>query len=125
MKAAMTALAILSLSGAAQAADILAAGGLFGGPGQTSAVCFVYNGGLTNVTLTPLRIYGATGFALPPISNTCGTTLAPGTICRVVVAVDNLPYSCRTSVSPAKTDTRGMFEVRDVNDVILQNMALR
>jgi hypothetical protein len=125
MKAAITALAILSLSGVAQAADILAAGGLFGGPGQKSAVCFVYNGGLATATITPPRIYGPTGFALPPTSNNCGTTLAPGTICRVAVAVDNLPYSCRTSVSPAKTDVRGMFEVRDVNDVVLQNIALR
>jgi hypothetical protein len=126
MKAAiMAAVAMMSLSGVAQAADVLAAGGLFGGPAQKSAVCFVYNGGLANVTITPPRIYGGTGFALPPTSNNCGTTLAPGTICRVQVVADNLPYSCRTTVSPAKTDVRGMFEVRDANGVVLQNIALR
>lgn len=126
MRAAILASAtLLSLGGAAHAADVLAAGGLFGGPAQRSVVCFVYNGGTANVTITTPRIYQQGGFSLPLTSNTCGSTLTPGAICRVQAVADNLPYSCRTTVSPDKANVRGMLEVRDVNDAVLHNIGLR
>ena len=79
----------------------------------------------TNVTITTPRIYQQSGFSLPPTSNTCGRALTPGAICRVQANADNLPYSCRTTIVPDKANVRGMFEVRDVNGAVLQNIAMR
>jgi hypothetical protein len=56
---------LLSLTTAAHADDILAGGALFGSAVQKTAVCFVYNGGTTNVTLAVPRISGPEGFTLP------------------------------------------------------------
>jgi hypothetical protein len=114
------------LTTAAHADDILAGGALFGSAVQKTAVCFVYNGGTTNVTLAVPRISGPEGFTLSPTENSCPASLGPGRICQVVVNIaGNLPYSCRTVVGPSKANVSGMLEVRDQNRAVLQNIQLR
>jgi hypothetical protein len=124
---ACAAIGLMFLTSAAYADDILAGGPLFGSPSQKTAVCFVYNGGTTNVTLAVPRILQPGGFPLPLTSNTCRTTLAPGQICQVTAVIDNLQYSCLTRIGPSKANVHGMLEVRDQNpfQVILQNTELR
>jgi hypothetical protein len=36
-----------------------------------------------------------------------------------------LPYVCKVVVAPEKTNVRGVLELRDQNQVVLQNMELR
>jgi len=124
------AIAILGLSLAAtsaNAADILAAGALYGSPTQATAVCFIYNSGSSAVTLTGPTIYNPDGFSVTSTLDTCHVTpkLGAGRICQVTVNAINQPYSCRAVVAPQKDAVRGMLEVRDANGTPLQNVQLR
>ena len=68
---AMTALSVTFAAGA-QAQEILSAGALFGGVGQSRAVCYVYNSGDSNLDLTGFQITAPDGIAVAPLRNECG-----------------------------------------------------
>jgi hypothetical protein len=108
-------------------ADILAGGPLFAGPEQKVAVCYFYNAGSSSITLKNFRITDPGGVPVPFTVNECGpspATLDPGKSCGVARDVVKLPYNCRVSV-PDKTDVRGILELRDKDQNVLQNIELR
>jgi hypothetical protein len=115
---------LMFLATATHADDILAGGALFGSDVQKTAVCSVYNGGTTSVTLAMPRIL-RDGVSHPLTGNNCSATLGPGRICQVEANIVNAPYSCQTVVGPSKANVRGMFEVRDQYRAVLQNIQLR
>ena len=116
--------ALLGLSAAAQA-DILAAGASYGGPTQSSAVCYVYNAGTGPVTVTSNLIVREPNVALPLAFDSCAA-LAPGSSCGIqAFIVNNLAHSCRMTVTPSGADVRGTFELRNGSGEVLNNVELR
>jgi hypothetical protein len=130
--ALLLATAIMGMGSAAHAQQILAAGSIFGGPAQVRAVCYFYNAGLAAVTLTDSEISDENGTVLPLAVDQChatgaaGTALGAGKACGIAADIaNNSPYNCQVSVSPNKTNVRGILEVRDSNQVPLKNVELR
>ena len=118
--------AILGITGAAQAQQILSAGGLYGGPSQVRVVCYFHNSGSSPVALAGSNILDQNGTAQTLVVNQCGTSLAPGRTCGIAAnATNNQPYSCRTFASPSKGPLRGVLEVRDSSQRPLANVELR
>jgi hypothetical protein len=111
--------------GGAQAAELIG-GPIDGGPAQRTAVCYFFNAGNASVTLGNPRITNVNGAAIPLTINQCGSTLAPLVSCGIATSVSNSTiYSCKVSVTPSKTDVRGILEMRGDNGVTLQNIELR
>jgi hypothetical protein len=122
--AAVVSILCTSLTG--HAATILAAGSLYGGPAQVRAVCYVYNAGNSPVRLSVPEITDQNGTPVTLVINQCGTSLSAGRTCGVAANIaDNSTYSCKTVVGAGATNIRGILEVRDVNQNVLQNMQLR
>ena len=106
-------------------ADILAAGASYGGPGQTSAACFLFNAGTGPVSVTSNLIIREPNVSLVLTFDSCGV-LAAGASCAIAVPiVFNLGHSCRMIVSPSGADVRGSFELRDSSGRVLNNLELR
>jgi hypothetical protein len=122
---ATTALTVASAAGA-RAQQVLAAGALYGGVSQSRAVCYVYNSGSSNLTLTGFRITTPDGVPLFLARNECGATLLPGRSCGIAADVGNItPYNCRVAVGPSKATARGVFEMRNSGQGSLTNVELR
>ena len=119
--------AVMAWAGTAVAGDLLAAGGLYGGPGQVWAVCFVYNAGDTSLTLAGAKIVSESGAGAGNYPNSCNGSLAAGASCKVVgySVFDTNAYACRVTVSPSKAAARGMLQLRDNQQRVLASVALR
>lgn len=125
--AAAACLGLVGFGSHAQA-DVLAAGALFGGTGQTEAVCYVYNAGRTSVRLKGFKITDLDGAKLPITTGECTTspfTLAAGKACGIAVSATSGAMNCRVVVTPSKVDVRGVFEVRASGGVVLHNTPMR
>lgn len=117
---------LLGCAGAAQAQQILAAGGLYGGPSQVRAVCYFFNGGSSPLDLAGSHILDQNGQPQPLVVEQCGASLGPGGTCGIAAeATNNQPYACRTFVSPSKDQLRGVLELRDSEQRPLANVELR
>jgi hypothetical protein len=125
--ALLLAVSIMGMGSAAQAQQVLAAGSLYGGPAQVRAVCYFYNASPTaEVTLSRSEITDENGTVMPLAVDQCGVGLAAGRACGIAADIaNNSPYNCQTSVSPNKTNVRGVLEVRDSGQVPLKNVELR
>jgi hypothetical protein len=105
--------------------EILAAGSIYGGPKQVRAVCYVYNAGDAAFALSVPEIRDQNGQFVTLEIEQCGLTLGAGRSCGVAANIaNNSAYSCRVIVKPPAT-ARGILEVRDVNQNVLQNIELR
>ncbi len=102
---------------------VLATGGVYGGVLQANSVCYAFNSGTTPVTVRSLQIRDQLGSVT---GTTVCLTLAPGTMCAIVVGVSSTSaYSCTlTSTSPNAADLRGVLDFRDVNGNLLINSNL-
>lgn len=128
MRSGLVAVAVMLAMGAtANAADILSAGTIYGGPAQAVAVCYFYNSGTTPLGLSGTQLSDQFGNISTLTVNQCGSaTLLPGRACGIAANIaNNSVYSCKTVVSPNKTDARGILEVRDSSQRTLQNIQLR
>ena len=127
MRLSLTAAVLsLALGSAAHAQQILSAGTIYGGPAQTTVVCYIYNSGSTAVSLAGTRITDQVGNTQALTVNQCGASLAAGQACGIAAnAAGNTVYACRTVVSPNKANARGILEVRNGSQVTLQNVELR
>ena len=127
MRTILTAITLsLVIAGSAQAQAILSAGSLFAGSTQFRAVCYFYNSGTSNLTLTSPQITNSAGGAQTLVVNECGATLLAGASCGIAANVANtLPYNCRVTVSPGKGAARGVFEMRNSSGTSLTNVELR
>jgi hypothetical protein len=122
----VAAVAVVGFAGAAQSQQILAAGGLYGGPSQVRAVCYFYNSGSSSIALAGTNIIDANGTPQPLAVDQCGVAIAAGRTCGIAAnATNNQPYSCRTFVSPGKGPLRGVLEMRDSQQQPLASVELR
>ena len=123
----LAALLTIGAGTAAHAQQVIAGGPLFAGPTQTTVVCYFYNSGTTNIGISGTRL--ATSFGNVPsfTVNECATgTVPPGRGCGIAAnAVNNLPYTCKATISPNKGTTRGVLELRNSSQVSLTNVDLR
>jgi hypothetical protein len=118
--------AMLCASTAGYAGSILAAGSIYGGPSQVRAVCYIYNAGKTPVTLSGPEITNQNGVQQTLVINQCGTTLSAGITCGVAANIaNNSTYSCKATLGAHAANVRGILEVRDVDQNVLQNIELR
>jgi hypothetical protein len=122
----IAAMLVLGIGTTAHAQQILSAGPLFGGPSQARAVCYIYNSGTTPLGLSGTQIASQFGVVQTLVVNQCGAALAPGQACGIAADIaNNLPYTCKTVVSPNKSTARGVLEVRNSSQVSLTNVELR
>jgi hypothetical protein len=122
----MTAVFLLGISTTAHAQQILSGGPLFAGPSQAVVVCYIYNSGTTPLGLSGTQLANQFGSVLPFSVNQCEATLLPGRACGVAANIaNNLPYTCKTVVSPNKNTARGVLELRNGSQVSLTNVELR
>lgn len=111
-------------------ADRLAAGGLFGGPSQTKAVCYFFNTHPTQaIRLNNPRIMGVNGNSLPLTVDECRNVvflnLPAQKICGIAadVAGNNI-HSCEVGVA-SKIELRGVFQLRDAAQNVLISIPLQ
>ena len=108
----------------ARATDILAAGAAYGSNDQVTGVCYLFNAGTINETVSSIRIYDEVGNAYIVVSGNCGTLL-PKRSCRTVARIfSGIAYSCRALVS-SKINLRGELEFRDSTGHTITNLELR
>ena len=92
--AAATAAVVLATGAAAQAQQVLSAGGIFGGPAQVRAVCYFHNSGTATLGLSGPQITNQAGTALPLVVNECGAgALLPGRTCGIAANVPKTTWS--------------------------------
>ena len=118
---------VLGMGGTGYAADILAGGSMFGGPSQAIAVCYVFNAGNSPVRMSVPQILNEFGEAQKLDINGCSSSLGGGLTCGVASQhiANNETFSCVVSIGPSKANVRGVLELRDANENVLQNTQLR
>lgn len=118
---------LLGLSVTAHA-DILAAGSMYGGPTQNTAVCYLFNGGTGPVGIVSNQIFreGQPAVNLALSFDSCGATLAPNSSCGIAVnnIANGAAHLCKFVLSPSADNVRGGFELRN-GLVVLTNVDLR
>ncbi|MCI0467802.1 MAG: hypothetical protein L0Y57_12480 [Beijerinckiaceae bacterium] len=125
MERVLIALAALITMATAANAATLAAGGIFAGTTQNTAVCYIYNSGTTAVSIVDRRIIQQFVGPVPLTVNQCGASLAAGAICGIAAnAVNNAPYACKFDVIPSAAAVRGVLELRN-GLTVLKNVDLR
>ncbi|MGH8615000.1 MAG: hypothetical protein ACREYF_24000, partial [Gammaproteobacteria bacterium] len=116
--------ALITMGTAANAATTLAAGGIFAGTTQNTAVCYLYNAGNSAVSVRGSIVQQFIG-PVPLTVNQCGAPLAAGAICGIAAkAVNNAPYACKFVISPDGAAVRGALELRN-GLTVLKNVELR
>jgi hypothetical protein len=115
--------ALITMGTAANAAT-LAAGAIFGGPTQNTAVCYLYNAGGSPVSVSGSQIVQQFIGPVPLTVNQCGASLVAGGICGIAAnAVNNAPYACKFVISDGVA-VRGTLEIRS-GLTVLKNAELR
>lgn len=128
LKSLKTIIAITLFSAGSLAHADRLAGTASGGIRQTRVVCYLFNAGPGNVTITSKAIYGEIGGLRTIAYDGCGTsTLAEGVTCGFF---SNIPAqyggnSCNVVISPSAANVRGQLEVRDSAGEILNSIELR
>lgn len=113
--------------GTAAHATTLAAGLLYGGVTQETAVCYVYNAGDSTVSVSEIKII-AGNVALPLVQNTCGTLAAGGSCFALVRPINrDSAHACKAVVPLNGANVRGTLDIRTgANDgLVLQTEQLR
>jgi hypothetical protein len=136
---ALVASLALLISNAAHA-DILATGGVYGGPNTSVVACYLFNAGTASITISTAQIVGELGptYSGKPIVpgagfdfNSCGifpAILPAGATCGV--ATDNgsnQAWSCNFGMKGTGTaiNTRGVMDIRASDSTVLINSNLR
>ena len=118
----------LALTGAVRAADaddILATGGIYGGPSQAAAVCYVYNPGSRPVFISSAVIRNQSGAIVANLTtNSCHMmVLPPSQTCALDAVATNQAYSCTISAERANA-LRGNMDMRTSTGAVLANSNL-
>jgi hypothetical protein len=118
-------LVALITMGTAANATTLAAGAIFGGPTQNTAVCYLYNAGGSPVSVSGSQIVQQFIGPVPLTINQCDVPLVAGGICGIAAnAANNAPYACKFVISPDGGAVRGTLEIRS-GLTVLKNAELR
>jgi len=118
--------ALITMGTAANAATTLAAGAIFGGPTQNTAVCYLYKRRrVLRSSVSGSQIVQQFIGPVPLTVNQCGCVAVAGGICGIAAnAVNNAPYACKFVISPAGGAVRGTLEIRS-GLTVLKNAELR
>jgi hypothetical protein len=111
-------------------AEILATGGQFGGPSQTTAHCYVFNAGNFPVIITSAVIRNQAGAAYTGTDTCTAAYLFPNATCNVDVAISATPGLAVTSCTielnnDGSANLRGIMDIRDSSGDVLINSILR
>ena len=106
--------------------NVLATGGVYGGPTQFAAVCYVFNAGDDRVSISNAVIRDQSGNIVPPFTtNSCaGQTLNPGKTCALDAATTNQAYSC-TITARRLSGLRGTMDIRGPGGGVFAFSSLR
>lgn len=114
---------------------VLATGGVYGGPTQHKAYCYVFNAQpIRSVNIAAAEIIDQNGSSLPipQEGNTCTNWRTPvkalpaGQTCVLGAEIaNNSTHACRVVVKGKKLKLRGTMDIRDVNDIVLTSSELR
>ena len=128
----LAATVILLVTSIVANADDLSTGAISGGHAQTRAVCYVFNASSAVLTIKSIRIlkqFGG-GTPLPANGNDCLTKfsnhLPPGEMCGFGAAIGNdTGHACIVRVQGSVVAVRGVLEIRDASDAVLNSSNLR
>lgn len=124
MKKILVAGVVLFGMNSAVNAAILAGGAMYGGPGQATAVCYLYNAGATAVTISSKTISREFNVPLGLTVDNCGAALSAGRSCGFATPIVNFAaHFCKVVVS-SKANLRGVFEMRDAAGNVTSNIEL-
>ena len=125
---------LLSGLGASAKADVtLATGGVYGGPDQKKAYCYVQNAGSTQFSLIDGSILQENGADVTS-ARLCGVPkapwgfLIPGATCELTADIQaGHTYGCVFNIPgrAARRDVRGTMDIRDGADHVLISSPLR
>jgi hypothetical protein len=124
----------MGFSAPSAARTILATGGVYGGPEQKRAYCYVFNGGAKEIRLGDPEIIKQDGTQPDQhVIDTCSSRFGPppwilpaGQTCLVGVKIDQgATYSCRVVIQGTKPNVRGNMDLRDEADQVLTSSPLR
>ena len=140
---------LLLASGAARAQNVIATGGVYGGPTPHQETCYVFNAGTSIIPFAAgARIVGEnqsfplTASSCANIDVTTGAAgpfhLLPGQMCFITIAGGlpggdtNQPWGCSFTTMPPGApisalypNLRGVMDIRDSNGNVLINSNLR
>lgn len=132
-KTSVLALSLSSIQASAYAA-VLATGGVYGGPDQHKAYCYLFN----QTPIAVIQILSAeiikqdgTILQIPPSDNSCHPVDAPNPLsplhsCVLAVPVeDNATYGCRIVIEGKAAAVRGTLDIRNENESVLTSSPLR
>jgi len=126
MRALIAALVCCCTCSNAFAEPTIAAGGLYGGPSQSVALCYVFNFGFA--TQPNVTMWDQNGHPVPLSFNNCNTLVAAGATCVALANIaNNMTYSCGaagTTYQGNIPNLRGVLELRDANGHPLMNTPL-
>ena len=105
--------------------------GMVSGPaGERTAVCYLYNGGSTPITivskqLTPEYVNGIGNV----VYDSCYGAIQANSICAVQAIIQEvspgLAIACRMTVQGSSSNLRGVVQVRDLNNNVTGQVELR
>jgi len=113
------------------AASLLEAGGVYGGPSQVRAFCYVFNGSAASISFGARRILDQSGtdITLPTQEGHCGhfnAPLGPNKTCLVSGNIGGgSVYACKIWINEPKTLVRGTLDLRDSANRVLVSSPLR
>jgi hypothetical protein len=124
------------IGGACQAAVVLATGGVYGGPAQRKAYCYVFNASAHKpVYVSEAQLIKQDGsvVAIPWSSSSCQPLdpsapkrLRTGRTCLIAAEIaSNATYSCRAIIDGATAEARGTLDIRDGTEKVLASSPLR
>ena len=124
----------MGFSAPSAARTILATGGVYGGPEQKRAYCYVFNGGAKDMRLWGPEIIKQDGTQRDQhVIDTCSSRFGPppwilpaGQTCLLGVEIDqSATYACRVVIQGTKANVRGNMDLRDEGDQVLTSSPLR
>ncbi len=129
-----TLLLAMGFSAPSAARTILATGGVYGGPEQKRAYCYVFNGGAKDIRLWAPEIIKQDGTQPDQhVIDTCSSRFSPppwilpaGQTCLVGVEIEqSVTYACRVVIQGTGPNVRGTMDLRDEGDHVLTSSQLR
>ena len=117
---------VMAASSPAHAIQILAAGTGYGGPNQTTGVCYLFNAGSTPITVTSVTFYDE--IANPyddPVADNCTGILKAHASCRVVVTLSKFEASSCVALLSSKANIRGSLEFRDDTGAVVGSRVMQ
>ncbi|MFO1417075.1 MAG: hypothetical protein U1E83_00255 [Methylotetracoccus sp.] len=118
--------AVLAMIAVPVSAASLATGGVYGGPQQKFAYCYVFNAG-ASVSLGRAQIIDQNGNVVSGPGSCQGQFLPLKGTCQLSANIaNNLTYGCRVQVSDqAAAGLRGTLDIRDASENVLVSSPLR